>query len=205
MSENNYKQVKEYKFTKACFILLILFTLLCGFTLFTISYLSFTTIKSNIDLFTIDSSADIFTFGFYSKVQKILRFTGIIFLLAACIFSINKRIVINYSNRFLYALLCFVKKLECYFAEMIKKEDKIHLYALCTIILLAIVVRIFFLFQPMRYDEAFTFMRYASKPFYIGLSYYETPNNHIFHTFLVHIVYSILGDQPWAIRLPAFF
>lgn len=204
MSENKHKQVIEYKFTKACFVLLILFSLLFGFALFTVSYLSFTTLKSNVDLFTIDGSADAFTIVFYSNVQKILRFTGIIFLFAACVFYFNKRIVINYGDKFLYTLLCFVKELKCRFAEVLKEENKIHLYALCAIILFTIVVRIFFLFQPMRYDEAFTFMRYASKPFYIGLSYYETPNNHIFHTFLVHIVYSILGDQPWAIRLPAF-
>jgi uncharacterized membrane protein len=56
----------------------------------------------------------------------------------------------------------------------------------------------------MRYDEAFTVMRYASKPLYVGLSLYTEPNNHLFHTFLVHIAYLLFGDRPWALRLPAF-
>jgi hypothetical protein len=30
------------------------------------------------------------------------------------------------------------------------------------------------------------------------------PNNHLFHTFLVHIAYRLLGDAPWALRVPTF-
>ncbi len=55
----------------------------------------------------------------------------------------------------------------------------------------------------MRYDEAANFCDYSSKPYYVGLSSYSYSNNHVFHTFLVHVVYSILGNRPWIIRLPA--
>jgi hypothetical protein len=56
----------------------------------------------------------------------------------------------------------------------------------------------------MDYDEAYTFLHYASAPLKTGLSDYSLPNNHLFHTFLVHIIYSLFGNYPWAIRLPAF-
>ena len=92
-----------------------------------------------------------------------------------------------------------------HFRKSITKEDKTHLYALFAIVLLAIVVRLFFLFQPMRHDESLTFMLYASKPLPIGLSFYSRPNNHLFHTLLAHIAYLCFGNQPWAIRLPALF
>jgi hypothetical protein len=70
---------------------------------------------------------------------------------------------------------------------------------------MAIVVRLMFLKQPMHYDEAFTFTNYASKPLNIALSDYSAPNNHVFHTILVHITYRLLGNQPWITRIPAFF
>ena len=56
----------------------------------------------------------------------------------------------------------------------------------------------------MRYDESATFMWYASQPFYVGLSKYTAPNNHLFHTLLVHISYQLFGDSVFSLRFPAF-
>ncbi|MCP4764236.1 MAG: hypothetical protein GY870_20855 [archaeon] len=83
------------------------------------------------------------------------------------------------------------------------QQDKLHFAVLFIIILMAIPIRLLFLFQPIRYDEAYTFIMYASKPLYIGLSTYYLPNNHLFHTILVHIAFLILGNEPWILRLPA--
>ncbi len=58
--------------------------------------------------------------------------------------------------------------------------------------------------QPMRYDEAYTFLQYSSHPFYAALSFYNAPNNHLFHTLLVRLSYLLFGNQPWAFRLPVF-
>ena len=90
------------------------------------------------------------------------------------------------------------------FSELWRKEDKIHVCTLFVTVLFGIAVRLVFLFQPIRYDEAFSFTYYASKPLALGLSDYSFPNNHLFHTLLVHLAYSLLGNQPWVIRLPAF-
>ncbi len=81
--------------------------------------------------------------------------------------------------------------------------NRVHYAALITIVLLSIVLRLAFLSQPMRFDEAFTFLRFVSKPLSEGLTNYSEPNNHLFHTLLVHIVYSLFGDSSWVIRLPA--
>ena len=69
--------------------------------------------------------------------------------------------------------------------------------------LVALVVRIPFLGQPMRYDEALSFNEFASRPLYYGLSFYPEPNNQLLNTFLMHLVYLGLGNQPWGLRLPA--
>ena len=68
----------------------------------------------------------------------------------------------------------------------------------------AVGIRIAFLSQPMRYDEALTFNEFASHPLYYGLSYYPDPNNHLLNTLLMHLVFVALGNQPWVLRLPAF-
>jgi hypothetical protein len=85
----------------------------------------------------------------------------------------------------------------------LRNEDRIHLWTLVALIAAGVAIRLVYLFQPMRYDEAFTFISYASKPLKEGLADYTFPNNHLFHTFLVHLVYRVFGNQPWVIRLPA--
>ena len=64
-------------------------------------------------------------------------------------------------------------------------------------------MRLAFLNQPMRYDEALSFNEFASRPLYYGLSFYPEPNNHLLNTLLVHATSALLGSDPWALRLPA--
>ena len=76
--------------------------------------------------------------------------------------------------------------------------------AIGAITVLAIAIRWAPLFQPMRYDEAATWIDYASQPLAKSLSDYRFPNNHLFHTLLVHIAAALFGSEPWVLRLPAF-
>src|SRR5919206_3699501 len=69
--------------------------------------------------------------------------------------------------------------------------------------LLALGLRLPFLGQPMRYDEAITYNEFASRPLYYGLSFYPEPNNHLLNTLLVHLTSGLLGSEPWVLRLPA--
>jgi hypothetical protein len=55
----------------------------------------------------------------------------------------------------------------------------------------------------MRYDEAFTVWRYASREPTTVLGSYSLPNNHVLHTFLVWIAIQIGGLDPVVVRLPA--
>lgn len=64
-------------------------------------------------------------------------------------------------------------------------------------------LRIKYLFIPMRYDEAQTYTIYASRKVTDFLRDYSEPNNHIFHTLLVHASTRLFGSSEWAIRLPA--
>jgi len=79
--------------------------------------------------------------------------------------------------------------------------DRVHAVELGALTLWAVVLRCFFLSGPIRYDEAYTYLRYASKPIYIGAAYYSA-NNHILNTVLMHFSALLFGSSPWALRLP---
>lgn len=81
---------------------------------------------------------------------------------------------------------------------------KSHYLVLLGIVLAGVLLRGYYLHQPMRYDESLTFLRYASQPLETVVSSYEEPNNHVLHSVLVHAAYTVFGDEPWALRLPAF-
>lgn len=81
--------------------------------------------------------------------------------------------------------------------------SKSHYLVLLGIVLLAAVLRLQYLHQPMRYDEALTFLRYASQPLQTIISSYGEPNNHVLHSVLVHAAYALFGNDPAALRLPA--
>ena len=72
------------------------------------------------------------------------------------------------------------------------------------VIAAAFFLRLYHIRQPMRHDEAYTFLGYAAMPLADALSVYRDPNNHLFHTLLVWLSTRLLGTSPQAIRLPAF-
>jgi hypothetical protein len=77
------------------------------------------------------------------------------------------------------------------------------LCALAAITLIGLALRIDFLFQPMRYDESYTYITYVARPLRTTISYYNCPNNHIFHTLMARECIALFGAHSWALRLPA--
>lgn len=65
------------------------------------------------------------------------------------------------------------------------------------------VLRLAYFDQPMRADEAYTYTEFASRTAYDAVSLYTFPNNHLFHTLLVHITVKLFGPASWVIRTPA--
>lgn len=57
--------------------------------------------------------------------------------------------------------------------------------------------------QPMRYDEAHTYIRYASRPLPLMVAEYDEPNNHVLHSVCVWICTQAFGDSEPVIRSPA--
>jgi hypothetical protein len=78
-----------------------------------------------------------------------------------------------------------------------------HPIALALITLAGLALRLTDLWRPMGADESATFLYYASKPLLVGISVYGSPNNHLFHTALMHTSFAMFGAVEWALRLPA--
>ncbi len=82
--------------------------------------------------------------------------------------------------------------------------DRRMVFILFSVTGLAIALRIFLIMRPMLHDEAYTSVVFGFEPLRNGLSDYHVPNNHVFHTLLLHIAYLLFGAHEWAVRLPAF-
>ena len=86
-----------------------------------------------------------------------------------------------------------------------REKDPSYIYLILGgITLIGFVLRVIDINQSIAYDEAYTFIHFASRAFKHILADYSAPNNHIFHTILVGIAYRLFGGQPWVLRLPAF-
>ena len=83
----------------------------------------------------------------------------------------------------------------------LKRDDKAHLATLFGLTVWAAIIRYSYLGEPMRYDEADTFLNFASHPLMIVILSYRL-NNHPLNTLLMHLSASIFGIEPWALRLP---
>jgi hypothetical protein len=85
-----------------------------------------------------------------------------------------------------------------------REKEPLHIFLILGVItLVGLALRLLEINKPIAYDEAYTFINFASRPFKHILADYSAPNNHILHTILVGIAYRIFGGQPWVLRLPA--
>jgi hypothetical protein len=82
-------------------------------------------------------------------------------------------------------------------------ETRWEVTTLLVVLAIGIFLRVWNLGRSIRYDEATTYLNYASYPIYRGLSNYSYPNNHLFNTLLAHLSMAVFGHTTVALRLPA--
>jgi len=70
-------------------------------------------------------------------------------------------------------------------------------------LVLAVIPRAYYLSQPMRYDESYSYIKFVSRDLK-WLFNYQNPNNHVLHSILEKISVSLFGVSPSSIRFPAF-
>lgn len=168
------------------------------------SWLPFSMVRAWADKSAFDGSADFLTPArFRGAVVGVRTLAALLIVVSGIFLFIRGRVVRFFSGQ----LISFGRvagRLRAFLGEIWLESETWHLAVLGIVVLAGVMLRWAFIHQPIRYDEANTFMEYASRPLYLGLTYYTSHNNHLFHTFLVHISYLIFGDALWAVRLPAF-
>ncbi len=64
------------------------------------------------------------------------------------------------------------------------------------------VLRILRVSEPLLHDEAYSMAIWGRSDLLFAISDYHLPNNHVFHSFLVNLIYHHLGKSPQLLRLP---
>jgi hypothetical protein len=184
-------------------IIILLIFILSGL-LFFISFLPYNICKDIINHHSPKGFSEYFNSVFYNSVMMRLRFGSIIALIFSFVLYFYRIYLINKIKKILvyeYNYLIDFFKIIC---NELCKENITHILCIIIILFFGLYVRLKYLNQPMQCDESATFLFFASRPLYITLANYIEPNNHIFHTLLVKLSLIIFGNQPWAIRMPAF-
>ena len=92
-----------------------------------------------------------------------------------------------------------------HYEPVVAEPDERVFYVLTLLLItVGLLLRWSRLFDPMAYDEAYTFLNFARRSWIIAIADYNSTNNHLLNTFLMHWSYRLLGDAEWALRLPVF-
>ncbi len=82
-------------------------------------------------------------------------------------------------------------------------RDRRDALTVTALTLLAGLLAVLHVQQVIRLDEASTFRAFGTRPIFVSLCVYLTPNNHVLHSVLLKLSTLVFGDALWAIRLPA--
>jgi uncharacterized membrane protein len=88
--------------------------------------------------------------------------------------------------------------------EPARRDARLHYVVLGLIVVGGLLIRLRYLNEPMRWDEAATFNEYARASLGTIVSSYTRPNNQILYTLLTHFGIKGLGEAVWAVRIVAF-
>ncbi len=181
---------------------------MAGSLLFLLSLIPFEILKPYADTIPRDGELEFFTSEIHVQLS-FLKWVGAVFMGFSGWMVISRNVsqrlvsqLVHGVKDVAHAIIADIKALckDLFWAE----DDRWHRYILLAVFVGVIVNSARFLQRPILYDEAYTFNIFASRPLLRIISDYHLPNNHIFHSILVHIIYRIFGNQLWVVRLPAF-
>ena len=82
--------------------------------------------------------------------------------------------------------------------------EKSDLILLVLIMAAGFAVRWIMINRPMTHDESYSVYIWGSSSLRHTTNDYHLPNNHVFHSILVNLIYHTIGKIPAFVRLPAF-
>lgn len=82
--------------------------------------------------------------------------------------------------------------------------EKKELYLLVLILAAGTIVRAMQLKSPLLHDEAYSMAIWGRSDLLFAVSDYHLPNNHVFHTILINLIYHHIGKSVVLLRMPVF-
>jgi hypothetical protein len=152
-----------------------------------------------------DGSFDSLSVSVYDSLQWLVRIKAIILAGFGLFFVFNRGLSTKWIEKAGTAIsnLSIRKDLKLIFQKTFSKADRWIIITLGVVTTIGLLIRLIQIERIVGYDEAYTFIYFASRPLKSILTDYSAPNNHVFHSILVHFVYQIFGNHLWALRLPA--
>lgn len=100
----------------------------------------------------------------------------------------------------------FVQDIRSFRQSMIAsfQIEKSDLILLVLIMAAGFAVRWIMINRPMTHDESYSVYIWGSSSLRHTTNDYHLPNNHVFHSILVNLIYHTIGKIPAFVRLPAF-
>jgi hypothetical protein len=188
-------------FIKYLGLLLVSFGFIISWYVFSTSYGSFTILVSHfigvsnvIGVFNPeDKFRSILTPKVYFQI-KLLSLSPVI--LGAFIFKFSEKLD-QYAKKIFSTLYTTWNG--------VKLIEKKYLLIACMIILASLITRLYYAFQPINYDEAWTYIYFTSRGLLTSIAYYprETPNNHVLNSALTSLTYYLPFSQTINLRLPS--
>ena len=165
-------------------------------TLMVSDLLTYPAVRAALDQRAGDGSADLYTLALHHRIVK------------ACLLAVFCSVLLTYG-------LVVYRSRVVVSGRQLAGECKVFLGrlvrsliaawpALAITGIIATVTRWPFIHLPMRFDESYTYLQYASQPLYVTVSKYDAPNNHVLHSVLVWLATQLAGNSPEVIRCPAF-
>ena len=164
------------------------------------SFIPFALLQARVRNLSATGYAPFFTLGFYREMQLRLRMIGAANIVVALVLLLFRRQMLRLTEQVFADSRTLARDIR----SAVSTFSAIDLTVLTGLVIFAALWRAPLLSQPMRYDEAYTYLQYSSHPFYAALSFYNAPNNHLLNTLLVRLAYLAFGNHPWALRLPVF-
>lgn len=165
--------------------ILLLAFLIINLLLLYISFIPFSYAKSYIDALGPDGSVRFFTNDFYLLLVSRLRlFSLIFFIITVTIWHFRKFIdyhSVGVFNLYQISFDKFINDIHYYIITLYDNNIK-ELKLLLLICICGLSIRIYYLFTPIRIDEAGIFVYIVSKPLFVCISSYWAPGNHVFYT-----------------------
>jgi len=177
--------------------------LLAGAVSAAASLIPFETAKERVDRLAPDGSAEEFTADLYLPIARRARFGG----LALCAYGIGLWLARRRVTRFLENLRPDLggagrsarEAVETYWTTAPAWER----WGIVIVLGAGLAVRLLYLGEPFRHDEAWTVDSFARPPFYRALTDLRIPNNHVFHSLLAGLSIRAFGQAEWVARVPA--